>query len=253
MSKTKTKTKTPSNPQLIEETKSGEYMAVIGHVSKSDGSVKNRQFWAATDAVRKDINHAAERLNTHCATADAAYDFLKSDGIPLTIATDALQVLKDRIKKRKSGGNTGPKKVEVVARAANGGTLLRLVQNQETSEWALQIVGEQRQAWTTTPGTVDWGKENARLLENCIAGALKQCERRKTNPKQSISKVVALLVKRLDQAHPLPQKYRTPTLLGKDAMTCESIAIHGQRFTDMLSVVAHFRPDLVDLLKSASA
>jgi len=253
MSKTKTKTKTPSNPELIEETKSGEYMAVIGHVSKSDGSVKNRQFWAATDAVRKDINHAAERLNSHCATADKAHDFVKADGIPLDLATEALQVLKGRIKVRKSGGNTGTLETHVIARAANGGTLLRLAKNQKTGDWALQIVGEQRQAWTTTPGTVDWAKENARLLKNCIAGALKQCDKRKTDPDQSISKVVALLVKRLDQAHPLPQKYRTPNLLGKDAMTCESIAIHGQRFTDMLSVVAYFRPDLVDLLKSASA
>ena len=249
----KTKTKTPSNPELIEETKSGEYMAIIGHVSKSDGSIKNRQFWAATDAVRKDINHAAERLSTHCATADAAYDYVKADGIPLDLATEALQVLKDRIKVRKGGGNTGTLETHIIACAANGGTLLRLATNQNTGDWALQIVGEQRQAWTTTPGTVDWDEDRRLKLEKCIAGALAQCEKRADNPKQSISKVVALLGKRLDEAHPLPQKYRTPNLLGPGAMTCESLAIHGQRFTDMLSVVAHFRPDLVDLLKSASA
>jgi hypothetical protein len=228
-------------------------MAVIGHVSKSDGSIKNRRFHAATDAVRKDINHEAERLSTHCATADAAHDFVKADGIPLDFATEALQDLKDRIKVRKSGGNTGTLETHVIACAANGRTLLRLAKSQKTQEWALQIVGEQERSWLTTPGTVDWNEDRRLKLEKCIAGAQAQIAKRADNPKQSISKVVALLVKRLDEKHPLPQKYRTPTLLGPGAMTCESLAIHGQRFTDMLSVVAHFRPDLVDLLKSATA
>jgi hypothetical protein len=235
----------------IEMTTSGEFMAVIGHKSSTDGSVKTRLMWATTAAMPKDIDLEQRRLDVHCPTAGDAAALLAADGIPSDLASEALQVMLDRIEARRNGtSGGGPIERETVARGKNGGTILQMVKNQKTGDWSLQVVGEQADAWTTTPGTVDWPAENARKLAKCIAGALKQCDKRKTNPDQSISSVVALLGKRLPL---LDKRYRTLNLTGPRAITCEAIAIHGQRFTDMLSVVAHFRPDLVDLLKSASA
>jgi|6_EtaG_2_1085325.scaffolds.fasta_scaffold17440_3 hypothetical protein len=259
------KTKNPSYT-AIEMTNSGEFFAVIGHKSKGDGSVKTRLLWAATEAMPKSIDLEQGRLDVHCPTAGDAAALLAKDGIPSDIASEALQVMLDRIEERRNGnGGGGAIERETVARAKNGGTILQMVKNQKSGEWVLQVVGEQADAWTTTPGTVDWAKENARLLKNCIAGAQTQVAKRIANVEknatraakglgpvkvQSISKVVALLGKRLPL---LDQRYRTLNLTGREAITCEAIAIHGQRYTDMLSVVAHFRPDLVDLLKSASA
>ena len=235
----------------IEKTKGGEYFSVIGHKSKSDGSVKTRLLWAMTQAMPRSIDIEQGRLDTFCPSAGDAAVLLAADGIPSDIASEALGIMLARIEARRNGnGGGGPIERETVACGKNGGTILRMVKVQRTGEWVLQIVGEQADAWTTTPGTVDWAKENKRLLKNCIAGAVKQCDKRKTNPDQTISKVVALLGKRLPL---LDNRYRTLNLTGRDAITCEAIGIHGQRFTDMQALVAHFRPDLVNLLKSASA
>ena len=244
-----TRTLNPSYTD-IQMTNSGEFMAVIGHKSSTDGSVKTRLLWAATEAMPKSIDIEQGRLDTFCPSAGDAAALLKADGIPSDLASEALQVMLDRIEARRNGnGGGGPIKRETIARGKNGGTILQMVKNQKTGDWSLQVVGEQADAWTTIPGTVDWPAENARLLAKCIAGAVKQCEKRQSNPDQSISSVVALLGKRLPL---LDNRYRTLNLTGPRAITCEAIAIHGQRFTDMLSVVAHFRPDLVDLLKSAT-
>lgn len=235
----------------IEKTKSGEYFSVVGHKSKKDGSVKTRLLWAMTQAMPRSIDLEQRRLDLHCPSAGDAATLLAADGIPSDIASKALKIMLDRIEERRNGnGGGGPIERETVARGKNGGTILRMVKVQRTGEWILQIVGEQADAWTTTPGTVDWAKENERLLKKCIAGAVKQCDKRKTNPDQTISQVVALLGKRLPL---LDNRYRTLNLTGRDAITCEAIGIHGQRFTDMEAIVAHFRPDLVNLLKSASA
>ena len=86
-----------------------------------------------------------------------------------------------------------------------------------------------------------WFAESERLSE---AGQVD------ADPSQSISKIVALLNKSLDRVAPIDDRFRTINLMGRSAITCDSVAIHGERFTNMISVVAHYRPDLVGLLQS---
>tara|TARA_A100001515_G_scaffold63299_1_gene50085 strand:+ start:112 stop:846 length:735 start_codon:yes stop_codon:yes gene_type:complete len=230
----------------IEKTKGGQYFAVIGHESKTDKSIKNRILQASTAAVTRKVDQDAQRLDGLTAL-DAAY-WLSGYGIPADLASEALTILVDRVKARQSGTSQGGAKVKhVIARGANGRAILQIVSVKD--EWALQAVGEQVEAYTVKPGIVDHKALNASRLQKNIEQAQKQAEKRKSNPKQSISSIVALLNKCI----PVPShiiQYRTLTLIGPNQAKVESIAINGHRHTDFLSVVAHFRPDLLPLVQS---
>ena len=231
----------------IEKTNGGQYFAVIGHKSKTDQSIKNRLLQAATGAIPRKVDQDAQRLETQ--TALTAAHLLAPYGIPADLASEALTVLVDRVKARQSGKSQGGAKVKhVIARGSNGRAIVQIVSSGDT--WALQAVGEQVQTWTIKPGNVDHDAVNhGRLMKN-IEQAQKQAEKRESNPAQSISSIVSLLNKCI----PKPAvniQYRTLTLMGPGASTVESVAINGHRYTDFLSVVAHFRPDLVALLREA--
>jgi len=230
----------------ISKTKGGQYFAVIGHESKTDGSVKNRLLQATTNAVPRKIDLDAQRLDGLTAL-DAAH-LLNPYGIPADLASEALTILVDRVKARQSGKSQGGARVKhIVARGANGRAIVQIVSSGDT--WALQVVGEQVQTWTVKPGNVDHDAVNhGRLMKN-IEQAQKQAEKRKSNPAQSISSIVSLLNKCIPT--PWDQiQYRTLTLLGPGESKVESIAINGQRFKDFMSIVAHFRPDLLPLVQS---
>ena len=230
----------------IEKTNGGQYFAVIGHESKTDKSIKNRLLQAATGAIPRKVDQDAQRLETQ--TALTAAHLLAPFGIPADLASEALTILVDRVKARQSGTSQGGAKVKhVIARGANGRAILQIVSVKD--EWALQAVGEQVEAYTVKPGIVDHKALNASRLQKNIEQAQKQAEKRKSNPKQSISSIVALLNKCI----PVPShiiQYRTLTLIGPNQAKVESIAINGHRHTDFLSVVAHFRPDLLPLVQS---
>lgn len=241
----------------ISATNGGEFFSILGHVSKSDDSVKDRLLHATTSAIPRGIDLEAKRLDGMTAL-DAAL-LLAPHKIASDFASKALQVLIDRVKDRQQGnGGGGPSTVHVVARGANGGTILRVVSVR--GSWALQAIGEQSKTWTRVEGNVDHDAENDRKFDKCVAAAQKQCvkwiateAKRKADPSikaQSISSVVALLGKCMDKVDPIVNNFRTLNLMGPGAITCDGIAIHGERFVNMLSVVAHFRPDLTGLLQS---
>lgn len=245
------------NFEAIQETAGGEFFSILGHVSKKDASVKNRLLHATTGAIPRNIDLEATRLEKE--TALTAAKLLAPHGIGVDFAGMALQVLVDRVTKRQEGnGGGGPSISHTVVRGANGGTILRIVSVR--GSWALQAMGEQCKAWTLVPGTVDHKAEADRKFDKCITSAHKQCVKwvatevkRKIDPtikEQSLSNVVALLNKCLDKADPIVNNFRTLNLMGPGAITCKGIAIHGEHFINMLSVVAYFRPDLVGLLQS---
>ena len=245
-----------TNFNAIQATRGGEFYAILGHVSKSDQSVKNRLLHATTGAIPRNIDLEATRLEKE--TALTAAKLLAPHGIGVDFAGMALQVLVERVTKRQEGnGGGGPSTVHTVARGANGGTILRIVSVR--GSWALQAMGEQCKTWTLVPGNVDHDAEAKRKFDKCVAAAQKQIERwiafekKRTDPdaeEKTLSSVVALLNKCLDKEYPIINSYRTLNLMGPGAITCKGIAIHGEHFINMLSVVAHFRPDLVGLLQS---
>ena len=89
----------------IEKTNGGQYFAVIGHESKTDKSIKNRLLQAATGAIPRKVDQDAQRLETQ--TALTAAHLLAPYGIPADLASEALIVLVDRVKARKSGKSQG--------------------------------------------------------------------------------------------------------------------------------------------------
>lgn len=231
----------------IEKTNGGQYFAVIGHESKTDKSIKNRLLQAATGAIPRKIDQDAQRLETQ--TALTAAHLLAPFGIPADLASEALTILVKRVKARQSGKSQGGAKVKhVIARGSNGRAIIQIVSAGDS--WSLQAVGEQVQAWTIKPGIVDHTTVEVGRFAKNVEQAQKQAEKRKHNPAQSISSIVSLLNKCI----PKPAadiQYRTLTLMGPGASTVESIAINGHRYTDFMSIVAHFRPDLVALLQEA--
>ena len=256
---------TKANLDLIQQTKGGEFIGIVGHTSKRDESVKNRLLRAGTGIIERTVDQEERRIvemqsaygHTFAASMLAPY------GIDTHLSGLALAQVVDRIDGRRNGTNTGALETHVVATDAKGRTLLRLAKDQRSGEWSLQIIGEQEGSWLVKAGTIDWGAENKRLFDKCIDGALTQqskwfaeSERLSeagqvdADPSQSISKIVALLNKCLDRVAPIDDRFRTINLMGRSAITCDSVAIHGERFTNMISVVAHYRPDLVGLLQS---
>jgi hypothetical protein len=243
------------NFDALSRTKGGQFYSVLEHQSKLDGAVKDRLLHATTAAIPRKIDAEAHRLDS--VTALVAAKLLAPHGIPSDLASEALGVLVARIKARQSGTSSGGAKVKhIVSMGKNGGTILQLVSVRDS--WALQVVGEQVGSWFSldnkgkpiNTGNLDHRAEEARKLAKGIDAAQKQAAKRIGNPAQSISSIVALLNKCLP---PMPKSidYRTLTLMGPGAINCAGIGINGERFTDFLSVVAHFRPDLVKLLAKA--
>lgn len=238
----------------ISKTTGGEFFAVLGHKSKGDGSVKTRLLQATTGAIPRGIELEAQRLDGQTALTVA--HLLKPHGIPATLASEALTILVDRVKARQSGTSQGGAKVKhIVARGKNGRAIIQIVSVRDS--WALQIVGEQVKSWFTLDDKgdpinegIDHAADRARKLAKSVEQAQKQAEKRESNPAQSISSIVALLNKVMPSPVGQPQ-YRTLTLMGPGASNVDSVAINGERFTDFMSIVAHFRPDLVALLQEA--
>jgi hypothetical protein len=239
----------------ISKTTGGQFFGVLGHKSKSDGSVKTRLLQATTGAITRGIDLEAQRLDG--MTALTVAHLLKPHGIPATLASEALTVLVDRVKARQNGASQGGAKVKhIVARGKNGRAIMQIVSVRDS--WALQVVGEQVDSWLTldgkgdpvNAGNIDHAADKARKLTKSVEQAQKQAEKRKGNPAQSISSIVALLNKVIPSPADQPQ-YRTLTLMGPGASNVDSVAINGERFTDFVSIVAHFRPDLVQLMQKA--
>ena len=94
---------------------------------------------------------------------------------------------------------------------------------------------------------IDHKAEAKRKLDKNIDGAIKQSHKwlAQETKTQSLSSVCALINKTIP-CEKIPM--RRFTLIGRNgSINCDSIAIGGQVFTDMFSVVATFRPDLSDL------
>ena len=244
-----------SNFDALSRTTGGQFYSVIEHESKLDGSIKDRILQATTAAIPRKIEQEAQQLDP--VTALVAAKLLQPHGIPSDLASEALDVLLTRIHARKNGTSTGGSRVKhVVSMGKNGGTILQVVSVRDS--WALQVVGEQVAAWYSrdqngneiNTGSLDHKAEQARKFAGTVDAAQKQAHKRNSNPNQPISSIVALLNKCLP---PLPKRidYRTLTLMGPGAINCAGIGINGERFTDLSSVVAHFRPDLVKLLAKA--
>jgi hypothetical protein len=236
----------------ISKTTGGQFFAVLGHKSKSDGSVKTRILQATTGAIPRGIELEAQRLDG--VTALHAAHLLKPHGIPATLASEALTILVDRVKARQNGTSQGGAKVKhIVARGKNGRAIMQIVSVRDS--WALQVVGEQVDSWLTLDDKgkpinkgIDHAADRARKFAKSVEQAQKQAKKREDNPAQSISSIVALLNKVMPSPAGQPQ-YRTLTLMGPGASNVDSVAINGERFTDFVSIVAHFRPDLVALMQ----
>jgi len=237
----------------ISTTTGGQYFYLIGHESKTDQSVKTRQLQATTGAIPRTIELDAQRLDA--VTALTAAHLLDPYGIGATLASEALTVLVDRVKARQSGTSQGGAKVKhIVARGKNGSSIMQIVSVRDS--WALQIVGEQVKSWFTLDdkgqpihtGNVDHAAEQQRKFHKTVQQAQAQASKRANNPTQSISNVVALLNKVIPRPVGAPE-YRSLNLMGPASIKCHSVAMNGERFTDFMSIVAHFRPDLVKLMR----
>ena len=219
----------------------GQNAFIRGHVSKSDESVKDRKFQVSTHAAKRQVDLDSQAIDS--ITAIDIHSLIKTatgHDIPVTVISAAVQVLEQRIKDRKNGPTkSGPIETIPVAVDTKGRTVIQAIKNQRTGEWSLSL-GPVEQVWTKTikAGTVDHKAEAIRKLAKCAD---------KAAATHDIKTVCALINKVIPK--PKSPDIRSFTLIGNRAITCDSIAIGGQVFTDMFSMVAAFRPDLVDLFK----
>lgn len=230
----------------------GQIAFIRGHVSKSDESIKDRKFQVSTHAGKRQQVADYHALNDLTAM-DIHRLIVQKVGVsfPITAVSAAFNTLSDRVADRINGKTqSGPKVTIPVAVDSDGRTVIQAIQNQKTGEWSLSL-GPVEQVWTKTikAGTVDHKAEEARKLEKCTAAAVKQSDKwmAQATKTQSLSSLCALINKVIPQ--PKGTSIRSFTLIGNRAIKCESVSIGGQVFTDMLSMVVAFRPDLIDLFK----
>ena len=173
---------------------------------------------------------------------------------PILAVSAAFNTLSDKVASRITGATkSGPIETIPVAVDSNGRKVIEAIRNQTTGEWSLSL-GPVEQVWTKTiqEGTIDHKAEAARKLAKCTAAAVKQCDKwiAQTTKTQSLSSLCALINKVIPQ--PKGPDIRSFRLIGSKAITCESISIGGQSFTDMMDLVSAFRPDLVSLFNQTT-
>lgn len=230
----------------------GEFAFIRGHVSTADESVKDRKFHVSSKAAKRQIDLDEQALNAWTAIDMHALIFeVHGVDLPITVISAAMQTLDDKIEARKSGSgpSRGPSVTYPVVTDKNGRHLIRAVQDQRSGGWSLEICNAE-QSWTgneTKASVIDHKAEAKRKLDKNIDGAIKQSHKwlAQETKTQSLSSVCALINKTIP-CEKIPM--RRFTLIGRNgSINCDSIAIGGQVFTDMFSVVATFRPDLSDL------
>ena len=233
----------------------GQIAYIHGHVSTTDDSIKNRKFQVSTHVRSRQIALEDQVFNgLNVLTVHATLVSRTSCNFPIYAVSKAIQNIQAKIENRKTGKTRGgPIETIPVAVDVNGRPVLRMVKNQKSGEWSL-LLGpvEQMKTETIKEGTVDHEAEKKRKFHGSIERAWKQADKWIDNPdKQSLNALEALIRK----VTPLPKapQIRSFTLIGKGAIKCDSISIGGQRFTDMLSVVETFRPDLLGLLNQKEA
>jgi len=231
-------------------TNGGQIAFIRGHVSTSDESIKDRKFQVSTHAGQRQQDLDGQALDS-LTVPDIHALILTATGhdIPVTVLSAAVQILEQRIKDRKNGTTkSGPIETIPVAVDKNGRVVLQAIKHQRTGEWSLSL-GPVAQVWTNTikAGTVDHEEEAARKLAKCADSAAKQAQKwtAQTVKTQKLSSVCALINKVIPK--PKGPSIRSFTLIGNRAIKCDSVSIGGHKFTDMVSVVAAFRPDLVSL------
>jgi hypothetical protein len=217
----------------------GQFAYIRGHVSTKDQSIKDRKFQVSTHAAKRQTDLDGQVLDRF--TAIDIHGLIQArtgHDIPITVISAAVQILEQRIRDRKSGTKKrGPIETIPVAIDSNGRTVIEAIRNQKTGDWSLSLGPvEQKKQWTRKEGTVDHEAKSARLLTNCAD---------KAADTHDTLTVAALINKVLPRSK--GPDIRSFRLIGSKAITCDSIAIGGQSFTNMIDLVSAFRPDLVSL------
>ena len=257
----------------------GQIAFIRGHISSSDESIKDRKFQVATKAGKRQQDLDGQAIDT--ITAIDIQRLIKTatgQDIPITVISAALQVLEQRVKDRKSGTTkSGPIETIPVAVDKNGRVVLQAIKHQRTGEWSLSLgpveqvktwftpVSEDRASSRLVEGELDRDKKGnpinignidhkavaARRFIKCTEKALVESNRfmdediQTNDHKKDLKSVCALINKVLPkQKGPDIRRF---TLMGAGAIKCDSVSIGGHKFTDMVSIVETFRPDLVSL------
>tara|TARA_R110000787_G_scaffold270462_1_gene377396 strand:- start:1149 stop:2009 length:861 start_codon:yes stop_codon:yes gene_type:complete len=260
----------------------GQNAFIRGHVSKTDESIKDRKFQVSTHAGNRQKVIDFNALNDLTAM-DVHRLILQAVGVsfPITAVSAALNTLSDRVASRQNGTTqSGPIETIPVAVDSNGRKVIEAIRNQKTGEWSLSLGPvEQQDTWFTpvtenrasvtevegqkivdrnkkgqpiNKGTINHEAEAIRKLEKCTDSAVKQSKKwfAQTVKTQSLSSLCALINKVIPQ--PKGPDIRSFRLIGSKAITCDSIAIGGQSFTNMMDLVSAFRPDLVSLFNQTT-
>ena len=256
---------TTASPAIIQ-TNGGQVAFIRGHKSskkKAPTTIKDRKFRTAPNAAANQIDLdaqaldavTAEDLRNMIAAKCLSYGLTESF-LPVDMISEAVGVLVQRIENRRNNtGPKGPKVIEVVAKDTKGRKLIQAVQNQRTGVWTLELCNvTQDQSWfvnmtQTEIDSVDrfYKNEAARLFALNLDRAEAEIKKRETDPSVELKHLCSLINK---VNPPKSANIRRFTLIGSGGeITCDSIAIGGQTFADMLSVVAVFRPDLLPLFE----
>ena len=233
----------------------GQFAYIRGHVSTADESIKDRKFQVSTHAGNRQQVLDFNALNDLTAM-DIHRLILQTVGVslPITAVSAAFNTLSDRVASRQNGTTqSGPIETIPVAVDSNGRKVIEAIRNQKTGEWSLSL-GPVEQVWTKTikAGIIDHKSEAIRKLAKCTDSAVKQSDKwiAQTVKTQSLSSLCALINKVIPQ--PKGPDIRSFRLIGSKAITCDSIAIGGQSFTNMMDLVSAFRPDLVSLFNQTT-
>ena len=251
------KTQTQIKPAILD-TKGGQFAFIRGHISgkssklRQNGVIdfdakKNVKFQVATQAASQQIAYDQQAIDGMTALqVSALLDAKSCGGLPITAISAAMQELENRIAARQNGKPSGPMTTETIATDKKGRTLIRAVFDQRSEKWSLEICNAAQLATYSPEVTEDQQKqikdfyrsEDDRLLMASHDRAMK-------NP--NTKNVCALINKVIPRQR---VEIRRFTLIGRSGeATCDSLSIGGSGFFDMLSIVAAFRPDLLDLFK----
>ena len=277
---------TPQNTEKIMtaipfqfNTKAGVMAFIRGHVSTSDESIKDRKFQVSTEAGERQQDLDGQAIDAITAIdIQRLIETATGQDIPITVISAAAQVLEQRVKDRKTGKTkSGPIETIPVAVDKNGRVVLQAIKHQRTGEWSLSLgpvaqvdtwftpVSEDRASSRLVEGEIDRDKKGnpinlgsvdhkavaARRLIKSADKAMIEVDRfmdkdiQTNDHKKDLKSICALINKVLPRQK--GPDIRSFKLIGNGAIKCDSVSIGGHKFTDMLSVVVAFRPDLVSL------
>lgn len=251
-----------SAPAILD-TKGGQFAFIRGHVSSKSAKLTERgllsftvkkdyKFQVSTGAAALQIDLDEQALNAVTSLDVAAILIAKHcGGLPITLISAAMQELQRRIEARREGGDVkrGPKVTATVATDSKGRTLIRAVLDQRSGKWTLEICNAAQLASYSPEITAEQQDELNKHYQSEAYRLLQRAyEKCKLSPEPLEVKNACALINKV-----IPAKsagIRRFTLIGRSGeATCDSISIGGQVFTDMLSVVAAFRPDLLPLFE----